>query len=243
MVTAYERVPILNFGIGAGLEGEEINYSSPSETQTTDPLHYRPTLNQVSYSAPPIHHCVLCNVMIFFSLSVYIYIYIYIYYIYIYIYIIMVYQGKLDILSWPCTVFRLVPTLMMVLMFYAAMYKYVSGGPLAPIKVQDAENCKENWWTDLLLVHNLVNTEKIVSGQLHLEMCVQLVVSGQLHLEMCVQLVVSGQLHLEMCAQLVVSGQLHPGMCVQLVVSSQVHLEMCAQLVVSGQLSTGMWVS
>ena len=72
MVTAYEWVPILNFGIGAGLwwythfacgtntwlwsskvESKEINDSSPSETRTTDPLHYRPTLNQVSYSAPP----------------------------------------------------------------------------------------------------------------------------------------------------------------------------------------------
>ena len=70
MVTAYEWVPILNFRIGAGLwwythftcwrntwlwlskvESEEINDSSPSETRTTDPLHYRPTLNKVSYSA------------------------------------------------------------------------------------------------------------------------------------------------------------------------------------------------
>ena len=55
---------------------------------------------------------------------------------------------------------------MMVLMFYAAMYKYVSGGPIAPIKVGDAENCKINWWTDLFMLHNLVNTEEMVSGSL-----------------------------------------------------------------------------
>ena len=31
---------------------KDINDFSPSETRTTNPLHYRPTLNHVSYSAP-----------------------------------------------------------------------------------------------------------------------------------------------------------------------------------------------
>ncbi len=51
----------------------------------------------------------------------------------------------------------------LTLMFYSTWYKFLLGGPLAPIKIDDAEFCFDNWWTNLLLVHNLVNRyEKVL---------------------------------------------------------------------------------
>ena len=47
--------------------------------------------------------------------------------------------------------------MMLTLLFYATWYKFLLGGPLAPVKIDDAEFCNDNWWTNLLLVHNLVN--------------------------------------------------------------------------------------
>ena len=53
---------------------------------------------------------------------------------------------------------------MVSLLFYAMTYKYLAGGPFAPHEVVDAENCKVNWWSNLLMMHNIVSTDKLVSG-------------------------------------------------------------------------------
>ena len=61
------------------------------------------------------------------------------------------------------------PALMMLLLFYtAAIYYISSGGPLAPNSVGDAGNCRVNWVTNLFLVHNLANTDELVSDQMSL---------------------------------------------------------------------------
>ncbi len=47
--------------------------------------------------------------------------------------------------------------MMLTVMFYSTWYKFLLGGPMAPLKIDDAEFCFDNWWANLLLVHNLVN--------------------------------------------------------------------------------------
>ena len=54
------------------------------------------------------------------------------------------------------------PSYMLVIMFYTSTYRYLASGPLFPPDIEDAENCKINWWTNLLLVQNLVNTDQQV---------------------------------------------------------------------------------
>ena len=63
---------------------------------------------------------------------------------------------------WQC-VSRLVAAIMLVLMFYTCSIEYVSSeSPIAPNEIGDALNCRTNWWTNLLLVQNLVNTDYLV---------------------------------------------------------------------------------
>ena len=58
--------------------------------------------------------------------------------------------------------------MMLTLMFYATWYKFLLGGPMAPLKIDDAEFCNDNWWTNLLLIHNLVNRFQKVNLFTHL---------------------------------------------------------------------------
>ena len=65
-------------------------------------------------------------------------------------------------LMWQC-VSRLVAAIMLVLMFYTCSIEYVSSeSPIAPNEIGDALNCRTNWWTNLLLVQNIVNTDYLV---------------------------------------------------------------------------------
>lgn len=65
--------------------------------------------------------------------------------------------------------FRMMPAIMLALMFYSSMYLYLGDGPFFPRFVQDAKNCRTNWWPNLLMVNNFVNTDKTVSGQSHMK--------------------------------------------------------------------------
>ncbi len=57
---------------------------------------------------------------------------------------------------------RLMPACMFILMFYSGLYRHVFVGPFEPPTIADAENCRVNWWTNLLMISNLVNTNKQV---------------------------------------------------------------------------------
>lgn len=56
---------------------------------------------------------------------------------------------------------RLMPAMMLTLMFYTCFYRYLADGPLFPSDVADAGNCRVNWWVDPLMVHNIVRTEHL----------------------------------------------------------------------------------
>lgn len=57
---------------------------------------------------------------------------------------------------------RLMPGIVMSLMFYTSTYRYFADGPVFPTDISDGDNCRVNWWVDLLMVHNLVRTETMV---------------------------------------------------------------------------------
>lgn len=63
------------------------------------------------------------------------------------------------------------PTYMLIIMFYACTYRYLASGPMFPADIQDAENCKVNWWVNLLLVQNLVNKSEQVKDATCLDKC------------------------------------------------------------------------
>jgi len=53
--------------------------------------------------------------------------------------------------------FRLMIPLMLVLMFYTCLYKLLVAGPLIPPQISDADRCREQWYINLFLLHNLIN--------------------------------------------------------------------------------------
>ncbi|ELT92578.1 hypothetical protein CAPTEDRAFT_186947 [Capitella teleta] len=55
---------------------------------------------------------------------------------------------------------RMMPAIMLGLAFYSSLYLYLGDGPFYPPFIQDAENCRTNWWPNLLMINNIVNTEK-----------------------------------------------------------------------------------
>ena len=54
------------------------------------------------------------------------------------------------------------PAMMMVLALFTATAKY-GFGPFSPATVNDRENCESSWWVNMLLLHNIVETDKQVS--------------------------------------------------------------------------------
>jgi hypothetical protein len=52
---------------------------------------------------------------------------------------------------------------MIVLMTFGCLYPYLGDGPLWPKQIVAADNCKKNFWTNLLYINNVVNTEDDVS--------------------------------------------------------------------------------
>src|SRR6218665_179933 len=55
---------------------------------------------------------------------------------------------------------RLTPLYMFVLAIYATLFKYFGSGPYWP--QESDESCKNNWWTNLLYINNIVHTDKMV---------------------------------------------------------------------------------
>jgi len=54
---------------------------------------------------------------------------------------------------------KLMPAFMLCLTFYTCLYRYFTQGPMVPPEITDAENCRTNWWPNLLMISNLVNTK------------------------------------------------------------------------------------
>ena len=54
------------------------------------------------------------------------------------------------------------PAYMFVTMFYTCLYEYFTSGPMVPPFITDAENCRNNWWINLLMLNNLVDTDNAV---------------------------------------------------------------------------------
>jgi hypothetical protein len=51
---------------------------------------------------------------------------------------------------------------MLVLMVSVCLSKYIGSGPLYPKDGFEIDYCRNSWWTNLLYVNNLVNTDKQV---------------------------------------------------------------------------------
>lgn len=52
---------------------------------------------------------------------------------------------------------------MLVLMVSATLTKYMGSGPNYPKEGFEINSCKTTWWTNLLYVNNLVETDKSVN--------------------------------------------------------------------------------
>ncbi|BFZ20625.1 hypothetical protein BsWGS_23663 [Bradybaena similaris] len=70
-------------------------------------------------------------------------------------------------INWPLFYFhrfwRLTPPYMLTLLVVTGLQKYLGSGPQWPSGADD-ENCVNNWWTNLLYINNLVNTDKMCFG-------------------------------------------------------------------------------
>jgi hypothetical protein len=54
------------------------------------------------------------------------------------------------------------PGLMLSIMLVACTYQYTAIGPLYPATDSDSENCKINWWVNLLMLNNIVKLHEQV---------------------------------------------------------------------------------
>ncbi|XP_067662821.1 nose resistant to fluoxetine protein 6-like [Haliotis asinina] len=74
-------------------------------------------------------------------------------------------QGKLN---WAMFYFhrfwRLTPVYMMMLMFYTCLFHYLGDGPIWPQTGVQKQQCRDNWWTNLLYINNLVNKDEMCFG-------------------------------------------------------------------------------
>ena len=53
---------------------------------------------------------------------------------------------------------------MLVLLLFTATAQY-GHGPMSPAAINDRDNCESSWWVNMLLLHNIVNTDKQVGLQ------------------------------------------------------------------------------
>ncbi len=60
-------------------------------------------------------------------------------------------------------IWRITPPYMLVLMFNVALSRYIGTGPFFPKNGFETDFCRNTWWTNLLYVNNLVNTDTPVS--------------------------------------------------------------------------------
>lgn len=63
---------------------------------------------------------------------------------------------------------RLTPTYAILLGIVATLYKYISSGPTWTSIIETEENCRKNWWTNLLYINNIFRTDAMV-GKLYLQ--------------------------------------------------------------------------
>ncbi|KAJ8979722.1 hypothetical protein NQ317_015546 [Molorchus minor] len=57
---------------------------------------------------------------------------------------------------------RLTPVYAFVIFYYATLFNYTGIGPMwKTIITQEVQDCRVNWWTNLLYISNYVNTEKM----------------------------------------------------------------------------------
>jgi len=52
---------------------------------------------------------------------------------------------------------------MMMVLISATLTKYLGSGPFFPPNGFELDECRQSWWTNLLYVNNLVETDKMVN--------------------------------------------------------------------------------
>ncbi|XP_033761557.1 nose resistant to fluoxetine protein 6-like [Pecten maximus] len=57
-------------------------------------------------------------------------------------------------------ILRLTPVYMLVLLIYATLTIHMANGPLMPVELESMQYCKDNWWTNLLYINNLVKADE-----------------------------------------------------------------------------------
>lgn len=64
--------------------------------------------------------------------------------------------------------YRLTPSYAFVIFFQATMLYHTGTGALwEPIVGQERKDCRQNWWTGILYISNLVNSDHMVSYKIH----------------------------------------------------------------------------
>ncbi|XP_033761556.1 uncharacterized protein LOC117343323 [Pecten maximus] len=61
-------------------------------------------------------------------------------------------------------ILRLTPVYMLVLLIYATLTIHMANGPLMPVELESMQYCKDNWWTNLLYINNLVKADEQCMG-------------------------------------------------------------------------------
>lgn len=57
----------------------------------------------------------------------------------------------------------MIPTFGLLILFIIYILPHLGEGPLWDFRIlKEVENCKENWWTNILAINNLVNPERQV---------------------------------------------------------------------------------
>ncbi|XP_060083287.1 O-acyltransferase like protein-like [Ylistrum balloti] len=59
---------------------------------------------------------------------------------------------------------RLTPLYVMVLLIYATLTEHLSNGPLKPFEFAYRQYCKNNWWTNMLYINNLIKRQEQCMG-------------------------------------------------------------------------------
>ena len=62
---------------------------------------------------------------------------------------------------------RLIPVFMLSMMLMIPSYQYLGPhGPFIPDGVPDVENCRENWWRNLLLIQNFFRDDQVSKNEI-----------------------------------------------------------------------------
>lgn len=81
--------------------------------------------------------------------------------------IVLLIRIRYPTLSCGWIFFRLTPVYAFVIFYYATLFYHIGSGPLWNLIIQpEVEDCRDNWWTNLLYVNNYVNAKHMVSANL-----------------------------------------------------------------------------